>query len=647
MTAEGPDGLAATVAGEGAKFSLATGVTEIALSASFAVPSSQTFAHMLPPEAPELRNVTGRFDVGGSLDALSIANARIEVEGPNGLSATADGQIGRLSLLPVLAIKDLAFDLEARSPGTDNVLQLVGLSLPELGPVRARATLRERDDLFTLAAIDVLVGPDNRPAVHATGQIGDIFAMKQIKLSGDFQIATARLLGPDVPVEKSPLGSVHGRFDISDADGSIGLEALSAQLVDTDLLTLSVKGLFDDFKLGDDFRMDATLTVPNVSALGRELGFEVERLGNFSFKGEVSGSDERFRAEGKARLGETDLTGTLSGTLKGERPALRAKLHSPVFHLADFGLLPDADTPESTATAVKEDRQVKTPAPGFLFSEEPLDFSSLKAFDLDLDVQLDEVEGIQFDIDTANMQFSLEDGLLKVDPLLFNFAGGRIEMRLVVDARTETPAVGLDIVADDVDLGDVLAQMEAEVPLDGELDTVLSLKAGGLSPRALASSFEGDLDLAISEGHIQTGLLDLTVTNPVAWMFSRSARKGYSELNCLVVRFDIAEGVAKSVALLLDTTNVRVEGEGNINFQDEVMAIAFSPRAKKRRLIAISTPFAIEGPLSGPSVNVNATGAATRVIGQTVVSPLNLLGSLMPLVNDRGTDAENLCLRLK
>ena len=92
--------------------------------------------------------------------------------------------------------------------------------------------------------------------------------------------------------------------------------------------------------------MEAALTVPDVSELGREFGFEGELLGSLTFRGEVSGSDELFRAEGEARLGETDLTGTLSGTLKGERPALRAKLYSPRFRFADVGLVPQADAPE-------------------------------------------------------------------------------------------------------------------------------------------------------------------------------------------------------------------------------------------------------------------------------------------------------------
>jgi len=616
----------------------------LALTVKVALPSSKTLPQVFPPDLPEFRKLRARFDVQGSLEALSIAGARIEAEGPNGLTGTASGRIARLSLLPVLAIKDLAFDLEAQSPSTKSIFQLFGLSLPELGPVRARAILKDRGDLFALTAIDVSAGSADRPAAHATGQIGDLLAMKKIELSGDFQIATARLLGLDAPVEKSALGRVHGQFSLSDADGSIGIEVLSAEVKNTKLLSLSVKGLFDDIEQKDELRFEVALKVPEVFELARELGFTTNLKGSLSFMGQVSGSDERFQSEGKFRLGKTDLTGTLSGSLVGERPVLRAKLYSPAFHLADFGLLPNTDTPESAA---KKEGKDEKPVRKRLFSEKPISFGALKDFNLDFDMRLDKVVGVHLKINTIKAELDIVDGLLKVDLLILNFVGGHIEIRLIADARTKVPKVSLDIIADDIDLGDFLAQAETDAPLDGELDMIVHLKAAGLSPRTLAASLEGQLDLALAQGHVRTGLLDLAVTNAIGWLFSRSARTGYSELNCLVMRFDVQKGVGKLVTLLLDTTNVRAEGSGNIDLRDEIVGIDVNPRAKRRRIIAISTPFRIEGPLASPSVNVSTMGAATGMIGKTLAAPINFLGSLLPFGSGRGKDADNTCYHLE
>jgi uncharacterized protein involved in outer membrane biogenesis len=493
-----------------------------------------------------------------------------------------------------------------------------------------------------MTGIDISAGPSDKPAVRITGEIGDLISMNHVELSGNFETETAVLLGTHAPAKKSALGKVRGQFALSDADGSIGIEKLSAELIETKLLSLSMKGVFDDIKQLDDLRFEGSLKVPGVAVLGRELGFEAGLSGAFSYTGRVSGSDELFRAEGKARLGQTDLSGTLSGSLIGKRPALKAKLYSPVFHFADFGLVPEAEAPES---AVKKGEE-KKPGRKRIFGEEPIPFEALKGFDLDLDVLLDELVGVDVNIDKAVALLKIKDGLLKVDPLRFNFVGGSMEIHLVVDTRPKYPKVRLELEAFNVNLGNFLSQVEVDIPLDGELDMDLDLKAAGLSPRELASSLEGDWDLALARGQIRTSLLHLAAADFGSWLFSDSARKGYSDLNCLVARFDFHDGVGKIDKLLLDTPNVLSTGEGVLNFRDETIEIKADPHPKKKRFIEMTTPFSIEGPLASPSVEVSTTGTAARTFGEIVLSPVNLLGPLWRLVTDHGEDSKNPCLLL-
>jgi len=317
---------------------------------------------------------------------------------------------------------------------------------------------------------------------------------------------------------------------------------------------------------------------------------------------------------------------------------VRARLHSPVLHLADLGLLPDPGT--------ELKNQNKKPAEKWLFGQEPIAFEALKEFDLDLDVQLDQVKGIRLEIDKAEARARITDGLLRVDPLRLDAVGGRIEMRLLADARPKVPAVNLDIVANDVDVGDFLSQVEAAVPLDGKLIMVLRLGSAGRSPRSLAESVEGEFNLAIAQGQVRTSLLDATVISPLGWALSQSARRGYSDLNCLVARFEVQDGLAKSIKLLLDTRNVLAVGEGVIDFRNETMNIGVRPRSKRRRVIRLATPFRIQGPLASPSVRVSTTGVVTRMVGNTLASPINTLGSLFPLASRGGRNADNPCLYL-
>ena len=118
-------------------------------------------------------------------------------------------------------------------------------------------------------------------------------------------------------------------------------------------------------------------------------------------------------------------------------------------------------------------------------------------------------------------------------------------------------------------------------------------------------------------------------------------------MNCLILRFDIQDGIASSRTLLLDTPNVLAMGEGRIDLREETIDIRVDPQAKRSRLIELTTPFAIQGPLRDPSVDVSSSGAAARAAGEVILSPLNVLGSLLPFVSDRGSDEENPCLALQ
>jgi hypothetical protein len=134
--------------------------------------------------------------------------------------------------------------------------------------------------------------------------------------------------------------------------------------------------------------------------------------------------------------------------------------------------------------------------------------------------------------------------------------------------------------------------------------------------------------------------------NPLRWLVARSTRRGYSEIDCFIARFQAADGVADLRTLVLDTPNVIASGEGDIDFARETLDLRFHPSAKHRGMVEFATPFAITGSLASPSVQASAAGATARAFGRVVFSPVNLLGSLLPFVNDRGRDRDNPCLTL-
>ncbi len=616
----------------------------VALEVSFSSPTLQPFAAFLPDDTPSLSNVDGRFAAAGSLEVLSIANLKAVANGPDGLTVGATGSLERLTLGgDDISLAGLSLNVEARSPTTEAVATLAEVALPELGPVRAKAVLKDRGRRFLLNGIDVAAGPEDSPAVRVTGNIGDLVALRALSLAGDFDVPTKALIGTDGDGVAPGFGRVQGSFELSDSDGSIGLEAISAEIEGTSLFSLSVKGVFDDLRQRDELWMEAMLSVPDLPQLGREFGLSMDSFSSLEFDGRASGSDELTRADGKLRLGETDFIGTFSGALKDDRPILQARLTSPRLRLVDIGLTPQPEDEGDLGQAGSGDG---APQSQRVFGVEPIGFEALRDFDLELDILLEDVEGVHLDLNRVEGRVSVKDGLLTVEPLAFNFVGGQVDASLSIDARGETPKQSLALAADDVDLGDFLAQTEVEVPLDGDMDLLVDLAGTGESPHDIASSLTGEFDLALQHGHVRTGLLRLAATNIVSWLFTADARQGYSDMNCLIVRLDVQDGLAESEALLLDTPNVRALGVGTIDLDKEFIDTEVDPEPKRGVALSGSTPFAIRGPLASPDIVVSTGGTAVRTLRDIVTSPLSLLGSLLPFAGG-GNEKDNACLALE
>jgi uncharacterized protein involved in outer membrane biogenesis len=620
----------------------------LAATVQFEWPSSQAIAPYLGQEIVELGRASGSFAVAGTLETIALSEIAIETNASDGLTVRASNGQATLQLADGAHVEDFAIDLAAESTTTKTVASLVGQDLPELGPIRASGRLTAMADTFALSGLTASLGREDEPLLQVMGEVRNLADLAGLTLQGSYRVPTADLLNHMGVTTEQPLGSVGGEFELTDADGSLGFETFTAELFKSSLVNLSLTGLFDDVRDLDELDFQASLDIPDLEALG--VAFDVPGLfpSPLAFEGRVKGSDEAFALTGETRIGETVILGHVSGSFASPRPSFQADLSSPVLYFADFGLTPEVDAtddPDETTQVTQE--SPGSAGPHRLFDETPLPFDVLRTFDLALDIRLDELDGVSLDIDSANLQASLTDGLLTVEPLQFNFVGSSVTMSFSVDARSPDAKIRYLATIDDLDLGDLFGQLDANVPVDGELDMVVNVQAEGDTPHALAESLHGEVDLAIQRGHIRSRAFAFTALDLGSWLFAKSTRRGYSELNCFVLRFDVVEGIADTETLFLDTDNVQLFGDGDISLGPETIHIEMDPQPKTRRIATLTTGFTIDGPLASPNVQVSAGGAAIRTIGEIVLTPINLLGRLLPFVNDSGADEDNPCVTVE
>ena len=596
-------------------------------------PSTAPLAKVLDRPLPELGPVDGRFALTGTAESLKLADLDLRIGSAGQLIITAKGAVGDIRLRPSLAVQGVDLRLDAKAPSTAALAKALDRRLPELGALQASGRLTGGRDRLDLEGIDLRAGPPERP-IRVTGRIDNVLFLGAARASATFDSNLASLLGWALDRPLPELGPVRATARLAKVDDGLRLERLEATAGDTDVLSAKVAGAFDDANSGARPGLDIEVSAKDLTILGTMLDASIPALGPFTFKGRLTGDLETPRLAGKARLGQTDIDETLRGSFAGARPRISGELATPVLHLADFGIRPNG--PWQGKAAAKS-----TPAAS---GPKPTSFAALRKLDLSLSLRIDQLKGTRLSIDRASLEVMLEDGVLRIDSDSFDLSEGSAELDATVDTSAEPPAITLSASANDLRLGDVLGELESDVPIEGDLDLDTELKSTGSSLPSLVATLDGEFGMAIQRGRINLRYFDLTGANLLQWLFTGAALRSSTDLRCFVARFRIERGVATSQSLFMDTSLARSTGSGTLNLVDRTIDIVVNPRPARAELVRLTTPYRIVGPLSNPSIDVSRVGLAGRAVGELALTPLNLLGSLTSLVSDWGRDRENPCL---
>lgn len=123
-----------------------------------------------------------------------------------------------------------------------------------------------------------------------------------------------------------------------------------------------------------------------------------------------------------------------------------------------------------------------------------------------------------------------------------------------------------------------------------------------------------------------------------------------TKVNCFVCRFDVNDGLADSTALVIDTDQMSVIGDGTVNLGTEKLNVGIKPSPKEGvggvglSLTELARPFRLGGTLARPSLEIDPTGTAL-IIGKGAggVALFGPLGIAAALLSTSPTD-ENPCL---
>lgn len=88
-------------------------------------------------------------------------------------------------------------------------------------------------------------------------------------------------------------------------------------------------------------------------------------------------------------------------------------------------------------------------------------------------------------------------------------------------------------------------------------------------------------------------------------------------INCVGADFAIEGGIAKSRAVVIDTEDATIYGEGEIDFVRQLINMRFTPAPKKSTLLTITTPILMTGPFDGMAITPEAGTIGALFNGST------------------------------
>jgi uncharacterized protein involved in outer membrane biogenesis len=324
----------------------------------------------------------------------------------------------------------------------------------------------------------------------------------------------------------------------------------------------------------------------------------------------------------RARIGKSDIAGTIGIDLRKERARVRAELRSESADLADFGALAGA----RQVPAKPAERQVAASGParsaptgrgpedssrerlGRLFSERAFNGEQLKTLDAHVTLNASKLTTVNLpELESLRVSAELKDGVLALSPIDVGLAGGHVVGWLTFDGRRTPISSHGKVDFKQMRIERLLDRLAKGAQSTGQINGHFDLRGQGDSLAKTLASATGSMEVSMAGGGI-SNLLDAKLglnTGKVLRLMITGDQA--IAIHSAVVAFDFEQGLGKSKAILLDTDQTRTEGTGTIDLRNETVDVLLTPHPKKPGLISPHSAIHVHGPIRKVEFSLAAT----------------------------------------
>ena len=394
-----------------------------------------------------------------------------------------------------------------------------------------------------------------------------------------------------------------------------GSGALKAS-VSSDPLTVAYDGSVTGGGPALQFAGTVDLNIPSLRDLatwaGNPLPAKQGGLGTFSIKGKLQGTTDNLAvSDVKITLDSIHGTGNLSVAAAGAKPTIKGQLDIDKLDLDPYAGGSAAKPPGATQ-----------PAPGAApaqpengWSTEPIDFSPLKAANLDFALSAGAIHYKKLDIGKSALRIRIQDGKLAADLSQLTLYDGSGKGSIAVDAAGSVPTVEASFDLAGVQAGPLLSAAIDFTRLTGVGNLNFSLTTRGNSQRELVGALGGKGALAFKNGTIKGLDLLAMVKNVTQSFTAASGGSGETAFTDLGGTFTIANGILKNDDLALKSPVLAASGSGTVDLPQRRIDYRVQPDVNIPGL-NVAVPVLITGPWSNVSYQPDLKGILSQKLGK-------------------------------
>jgi AsmA protein len=327
------------------------------------------------------------------------------------------------------------------------------------------------------------------------------------------------------------------------------------------------------------------------------------------------------------KVGESDIAGTIEvQTGEGRRPFMKGDVHAKVLNFADLGAL----------VGTKQQPEGQGVLPDMPFAPE-----RWESVDAQVHIKAGTIKRPkQLPIDRFETRINLRDRVLKLEPLAFGIAGGRLAGTITLDGTKEPMRGDINMRVQHLQLAKMFPTVKQAQGSIGDLNGLIELTGTGASVGKLLGTANGKIGVFMDGGRISRFMMELVALD--VWDAVRVKLKGDEEIEirCAIADFGVKGGLMQANAFVFDTAVVNVGGSGTVNLKTEAMDLTLRPQPKDRSLASLKSPLYIRGTFSEPDIGPDMGRLAAKGAGAIVMGILNPLLAILPLMEEgKGKDS--------